>query len=82
MTEWGERFSISVSYYAPVPKPHHGHNPDKPPTSLHGQVLAFATFDLAVAERRWRLNNAEKWMPAGGTEPDVSDVLRTVHQNA
>jgi len=76
---WRERFSISISYYMPVPKQYWNWRiPKRWPTALEGKLLNFSTFDEAVAERRWRLNNFDKWLPPDGTHPEVSDVLRTV----
>lgn len=42
-------------------------------------MLGFDTFEKAVEERRWRLSNFDKWVPAEATMPDVSEVQRTVY---
>lgn len=77
---WSERFTISVSYYMPVPHQYDRWRvPLKWPTSLEGRVLKFGTFEEATSERRWRLNHPEKWLPPDATYPEVSEVLRTVY---
>lgn len=77
---WRERFTISISYYMPVPRQYWNWKEGDPwPTALEGRVLAYPTFDEAVAERRWRLMHPDKWLPPEATEMEVSEVLRTVY---